>query len=161
MGANVRYSDVSSDRRTRERQDGVSASNRVFCQQTARLSRRLPLRSVESMRAGKVKSPHVCAHEYLAACRRAGLPRTVGAEFVAFVAGLVDEMWATDRTPVGYALGKEQEAENAANLAEQAYLLNPCEDTRLTLIDHLRREAAAEAAAIAVLSRDCGTRSPS
>ncbi|HEU4589031.1 MAG TPA: hypothetical protein VFS11_10300 [Gemmatimonadales bacterium] len=153
MGPKMGYAPAGSDRRWRVRPDSASDALRVFRQQTHGLSQRLPLRSVESMRAGKVRCPHAMAHEYLAACRRAGLPRTVGAEFVTFVAGLVEAMWAGERTPERYALVKEQEAENAGNLAELAYLANPCADTRRTLMDHLRREVAAETALLAVLDR--------
>jgi hypothetical protein len=152
MGANVRYSDVSSDRRTRERWDSATECVRVFRRQTERLSQRLPLRSVESMRAGKVKSPHAVVHEYLAAARRAGLPRQFGAEFLAFTATLVEEMWATEKPPVQYVLTKEQDAENACNSAELRFLCDPTDTNRQALRDCLRAEIAAETAALAVLT---------
>lgn len=75
-----------------------TAALREFRAATDGLTNRLPLGSVECMRAGSVASPHTLALRFLVAGRRIGRDRAWACRFVVWVTNQVDCIWPPEPT---------------------------------------------------------------
>lgn len=127
---------------------------REFRSHTAGLSNRLPLRSLESMRAGAVMNPHTLARRYLMAARRIGLSREWAQRFLVWLGHTVDSVWPMEATPLPELERRAMSQENADNLAELAYHAAPCRETLQSRRDTLAREIAADQLLLAKYDRE-------
>jgi hypothetical protein len=83
----------------RELPDDPSAALREFRDLTAGLSNRLPLPSVEGMRAGTVNNPISLMRRFLVAMRSAGLPKERALRVQVWLQREIDALWPLDATP--------------------------------------------------------------
>lgn len=114
---------------------------------------RVRLRGRDAMLAGRQRTPHQLAIEYLDACHRAGLSRATGDRFAEWVAIQVSLLWADDPMPLTELAAAEQRAENHCNTAQLRHLQQPTPETQAALTEALLAEAAAERAFVAGVLR--------
>lgn len=94
-----------------------------FKEHTDGLSNRLPLPSLEAMRAGTVLSPHGLVRRYLFAGRRIGQPKEWAQKFATFVQRTVDSLWPMEATPLRVLEERATIAEHLDDLAEKQLAL--------------------------------------
>jgi hypothetical protein len=108
----------------RERQDAPdmdSESLRFFREETAGLSNRLMLPSVESMRAGTINNPISLIRRFLVAMKSAGLPKERGQRIAVWVQRTVDSLWPMEQTPLEVLEQRAMDLEHASNRAEKCH----------------------------------------
>jgi hypothetical protein len=141
--------------RHRKRQEIPSESLVAFRDHTHGLSNRLPLPSLEAMRAGTVMSPHGLVRRYLVAARTVGLPKEWALKFQVWVQRQVDCLWPIpDQTPLRALEEKAMRLEGLDDLCEKR---NALESNAITLrerITSLTNEIVCDQLTLAKLERE-------
>lgn len=122
----------------------VSDSLREFRAHTAGLSNRLPLRSLESMRAGTVVNPHTMLRRYLMSARSIGLPRAWALRLSVWLQHTIDSLWTQDATPTPELERREMACEHVDDCAEKRLDLEKSIDAKRLRLDTLQAEVTAE-----------------
>jgi hypothetical protein len=135
----------------------LSESIRECRNHTAGLSNRLPLASLEGMRAGTVAGPQTLARRYLMAGKRHGLPKDWGQRFATWVQRTVDCIWPMEPTPLVELRRRALAAESLANHAEYVALTASCRATLEADRDALTREVAADTVLLGEIERKLET----
>ena len=130
-----------------------SVSLRELREHTAGLSNRLPVKSLEAMRAGFVLSPQGAARRYLMGGHRMGLPRAWGQRFALFIQRTVDSIWLTDATPLHVLRERAIRAEAEDDVNELRCVLNETLENVQAEIDSKSREIACDQEIVAILQR--------
>ena len=86
----------------------------------------MPLKSLESMRAGSVLSPHGLAQRYLRAARSAGQPKEWALRFRVWVDREINSLWPMESTPLQALEARAMALEGIDNAAEKAHDLKQC-----------------------------------
>ncbi len=156
-----RMDDTMPRRRRRRMRTGgevpvdLTASIRDFRDATAGLSNRLPLASLEQMRAGTVANPHTLVRRFLMAAKRIGLDKAwAHRHVVVWVERQVDCIWFEAHTPRRVLEVKAMEAEARDDAAEKAL---DCERSAVRLrarIETLEAEMALDRLNLAALQRE-------
>lgn len=129
----------------------LTAECREFRRHTEGLSNRLPLASVEQMRAGTVANPYSLARRYLYAGKRLGLPKTWGLRFAVWARRQVDALWIEAHTPRLVLEVKATQAEGVDDLHEKMLDAERSLARYDARIESLTAEIAADHEALAAL----------
>ena len=113
-----------------------------FRAHTAGLSNRLPLPSLESMRAGTAMNPHTLTRRYLSAARRIGLPREWAQRHLVWLTRTIDSLWPMEATGLEALEHRAMALEAADDAAEK------CHDLKKD-VESLRHRMATQMAEIA------------
>jgi hypothetical protein len=132
---------VSRRRGPRHRFSGQvpSIASEEFRAHTEGLSNRLPLPSLEAMRAGTVLSPHGLVRRYLLAARRIGLPKEWALKFSVFVSRTIESAWPMEQTPLRVLEEKAMRCEAQDDLCEKRHAL---ESNAITLRERIQTQTA-------------------
>jgi hypothetical protein len=152
---NTTDSSVSRRRGPRYRLSGEtpqwdSESLRFFRALTDGLSNRLPLPSVEAMRAGTVNNPVSLMRRLLFSMRSAGLPKERALRVAVWVQRQVDCLWPMEQTPLRALEEKAMRLEHVANCSEKKLAL---EYNAITLRERIQAQSAEVVADMLVLAK--------
>lgn len=136
----------------------LSEDIRQFCTDTAGLSNRLPLASLEAMRAGTVANPHSLARRYLIAGRLIGQPKEWAVRFHVWLGRQIDCLWPMEATSLVELRHRALAAEPQANAAELNALIMGSREYLVAERDMLQREIAADTLLIAKIDRELEAR---
>ncbi len=159
-----RMDDTMPRRRRQRRRTGgevphdLSGALRDFKDHTDGLSNRLPLASLEAMRAGTVASPHTLLRRYLLSARGIGLPKEWAQRLVTWLQRQVDALWPMECTPLDEMRRRALRAEALANAAELNSLTLGNRECLLAEREALHRELAADTLLIARIDRELDAR---
>lgn len=139
----------------RTRQEIPSEALESFRDHTHGLSNRLPLPSLEAMRAGTVMSPHGLVRRYLVAARTVGLPKEWAMKFAVWTERQIDCLWPlVDQTPLRVLEEKAMRLEAIDDVCEKR---NALESNAITLrerIVSLTNEIVCDQLCLAKLERE-------
>lgn len=135
--------------------DMDSEGVRLFREATEGLSNRLPLPSLEPMRAGMVHNPISLMRRFFFSMRAAGLPKERAQRLVVVLQRTVDSIWPMEATPRTVLEKKAMIAEGIDDLAEKRLDCEKDNATRLReRIQTLTDEITADQICLAQLERD-------
>ena len=137
--------------RTPEPPDGDSL--RFFREETAGLSNRLPLASLESMRAGTVNNPISLMRRFLISMRVAGLPKERAQRIAVWLQREVDAQWPMEQTPLEALEQRAMALEAADNTAEKCHDLKQDAATLQVRLSTQSAEIAGDQLVLARLQR--------
>ncbi len=135
----------------------ASPAIRELRQHTDGLSNRLPLASLESMRAGTVGSPHTLTRRYFLAAKRIGLSRAWACRFVVWVTNQVDCIWTPEPTS---RIALRRKALRAEAIGDECELVTMAAESPVAMraeADALKQEIAADMALLAHIEQALAT----
>lgn len=138
----------------RERQEIPSEALVSFRDHTHGLSNRLPLPSLEAMRAGTVISPHGLVRRYLVAARTVGLPKEWALKFGVWCARQIDALWPMESTPLAVLQERAMRAEGEDDVRELRCAMEWNAITLRERIQSLTNEVTADMLCLARLERE-------
>lgn len=131
-----------------------SESYRFFREVTDGLSNRIPLPSLEGMRAGTVNNPVSLMRRFFVAMRSAGLPKEPAQRVLVWLTHTVDGLWPLEATPLPELERRAMVQECADDQAELAYHNQRCRETLEARRDALLKEIAADQMLLARMNRE-------
>jgi hypothetical protein len=140
----------------RERQpapDMDSEGLREFRDATEGLSNRLPLPSLEAMRAGVVNNPITLMRRFLFSMRAAGLPKEKAQRLVVILQRTVDSVWPMEATPLVVLEQRAQALEAQDDAAEKCHDLKQDLNSLQARLATQMAELAADSLVAAALQR--------
>lgn len=150
-GSMIRMGNTMSNRAPLRYQNSVNlldAASAEFRLSVLGLGKRLTLKGVADMLAGKRECPHAFSVRYLVGLHDAGLGREAAERYILWQQVAAAHIWRADRTPLHVLEEREQDAENVANIAYVRCKHANTPENRRKLYEARLAEAAAEMACL-------------